>query len=291
MSVLSDRAMNVRLTVRQWSARKLDRRVTREVNDQHGASADAGRYNKRLVAKEALAAVQAIGSEARACHYAMTSPWLDDGARLLSAILYSDYTAKMQAFRHDWEAEVSRFVEGYPAIRDAAQADLGDLYSADDYPDARDIEKRFELRVTVYNVPDEADFRVALAEGQADAIRDEIRSATDAAMAGAMRDAWQRTADVAGRMVERLRAYTPGSDGQRATGTFHDSLVGNIADLADILPGLNLARDPALDAIARRLKDELAGYSADTLRSNPIVREETAQAAEDILAHVRGYLT
>ena len=54
-STLSTRAMLVSLSISQWSGRRLDREITDEVNQQHNAAADAGRYNKLLLPKEALA--------------------------------------------------------------------------------------------------------------------------------------------------------------------------------------------------------------------------------------------
>jgi hypothetical protein len=282
--------MLVRLSIKQFSARKLDRRVTREVNDQHGAAADAGRYNKRILAKEALAEISGIGNAARATHYEMTSPWLDDGARVLSAINFSKYAQTMQAFRMDFEAAVAKFVAAYPSLRDSASADLGDLFDPADYPDPQDIGKRFEFRGAIYPFPTDADFRVDLADGQAADIRAEIASAAEATVRIATLDAWQRVHEVAARMKERLTAYTPGGDGIKATGTFHDTLVTNVTELCDILPGLNLAQDPALDAIARRLREELGGFSAETLRADPVIRADTAAAADAILAHVSDYL-
>ena len=284
-SLLSQRAMLTRLNVRQFSGRKLDRRVSREVNDAHAAAPDVARVSKRLLAKEALAAIQGIGNAARAAHYQMTSPWLDDGA------LYPEYTARMAAFRNDWEAEVAKFVAAYPDMREAAKSELGDLFQEDDYPSERDIEKRFELRVAVYNVPDASDFRVDVGEGQAEDIRRKIQGATDDALRGATRDAYERIKEVAERMAERLRAFKPGTDGVKASGVFHDTLVSNIRDLCAVLPGLNIAGDPDLAKMTARLTDELAGYDADTLRDDAGIRADTAAAAEAILAHVSDYLS
>jgi len=289
-SLLSERAMLVRLSIKQFSARKLDKRISREVNDQHAAAPDVARVNKRLLAKEALAEIAGIANAARAAHYEHTSPWLDDGARVLSAIAFPTYSAKMQAFRLDFEAAVAKFVQAYPDLREAAKTDMGDLFDEADYPDALDIEKRFEFRGAIYPFPEGSDFRVDLAEGQTADIRAELAEAAQATVRMATLDAWQRVHEVAARMKERLTAYTPGGDGIKATGTFHDTLVSNVAELADILPGLNLAQDPALDAMARRLREDLASVDADTLRADPIIRADTAAAADAILRHVNDYL-
>ncbi len=79
------------LRISGWSARKLDRKVTDETNHAHGAASDAGRYNKALLAKDALAAVVTAANAARTFHYARTLPWLDDGARILPAAAYADF--------------------------------------------------------------------------------------------------------------------------------------------------------------------------------------------------------
>ena len=64
-NVLSSKAMLAGLNITQWAARKVDKKVTRETNDAHGAAHDAGRYNKALIAKEALAAIVAAANAAR----------------------------------------------------------------------------------------------------------------------------------------------------------------------------------------------------------------------------------
>ena len=84
-ALLAARAMLAGLTISQWSARKTDKRATREVHTHHNAKDDSGTYRKALVAKSALEGIAAIASEARGTHYALTLPWLDSGARLLPA--------------------------------------------------------------------------------------------------------------------------------------------------------------------------------------------------------------
>jgi len=46
---LNDRALLVQLSISQWTARKFDKRVTRDVASSHGTTIDVGRYNKVLL--------------------------------------------------------------------------------------------------------------------------------------------------------------------------------------------------------------------------------------------------
>jgi hypothetical protein len=58
---LSRKATLVSVNVSQWTARRLDRKVTDEVNRQHNAAKDAGRYNKLLIEAEHLKEKQPLG--------------------------------------------------------------------------------------------------------------------------------------------------------------------------------------------------------------------------------------
>ena len=290
-NILSERAMLAKLTIRQWSARRLDKAVTREVAVAHNASSDAGRYNKRLIAKDALAAIQTIAGAARTFHYTYTSPWTDEGARILSARAFPAYAQGIRDFREQFEAAVAAFVSGYDQFKADAKVSLNGLFSEEDYPEASQIAERFAFERKIFNVPDASDFRVDLADGQAEDIKAELQATMDDALREVMRDAWQRVADHVGKMAEKLRAYVPGTEGQRATGIFHDSLVENVRELAALLPSLNIARDPALDACAETIKESLCQHDAADLRIWDSTRLRVAESAESILAQVGSYLS
>jgi len=288
---LATRAMLAGLKVTQWTARRLDKRITDEVNHQHGAAADAGRYNKALVAKTALADIVAATNAARAYHYSRTLPWLDDGARILPAAAYIGYTARMRGLRADFEAAVDRFCEAYPSYVTDAQQRLGTLYDAQDYPHVSQIRRRFDFGIRILPMPDASDFRAGLSDHQAAEIRAEIEATTRAALEGAMRDAWDRIAETVGRMVERLNAYKPAPGvGARAEGVFRDSLVENVRDLVAVLPSFNLTGDAFLTALTARMEEQLCAFDACELREDEALRKSTADAAQAILADMADYL-
>ena len=66
---ITTKAMLVSLTIKAWTGSKLDKRVSQDVAAREGADNDAGNYNKKLVAKDALAEIKAISGEARTKHY------------------------------------------------------------------------------------------------------------------------------------------------------------------------------------------------------------------------------
>ena len=62
---LTHDAMLVSLRITAWSGRLYDRQASNHVAANHDASANAGRYTKRLLPKAAFAALTATVSEAR----------------------------------------------------------------------------------------------------------------------------------------------------------------------------------------------------------------------------------
>jgi len=279
------------LSLTAWSARKLDKRITDETNSRHGAGHDAGRYNKMLLSKDALAEIARIDAEIRAHYYQVTSPWLDrEGTRILSSV---NAVAELQWFqgkRHEREDAVARFVAGYPDFVRDARARLNGMFSEADYPATSTVAGKFRFSVSVDNVPDAGDFRVEMADGQADDIRREIEARSNAAVETVIRDCYSRIAEHVGKMSERLKAYRPAVGDGKAEGIFRDSLVGNVRDLVALLPALNITSDPALSQIAARMQ-ALTVEDAETLRELPAVRESVARDADAILADVTAYLS
>ena len=279
-SNLSDKAMLVKLSISKWSARKHDKKVSREVAASHGTAEDRGRYNKVLVAKEALQAIQKAESAARTYHYDNTLPWKDDGARILPSANYLPYTQEMRELKAEFDCQVTEFLANYPSLLSQARYDLNGLFNEADYPDGFKIQKKFSFDMEIDPMPTAADFRVNLQSDEVGRIRDEIEVRLNRAQDDAMRDLFTRVYDVVRHMADKLG--TPDA-------IFRDSLVTNVQDLVDLLPRLNLTGDPKLDALRDEVADKLLGYGAEDLRRNQFARKETAQAAQDILAAMAGY--
>lgn len=290
MNILSERAMLSHVSVSMWTARRIDRKATDEINEANGAASDAGRFNKLLIDKTALAPVQSAANHARTFHYSRTLPWQDEGARILPAAAFDDYSAQLRAIKGTFESAVSDFLKAYPEAIESARARLSGLFKIEDYPTVEDIRRRFAFEVLINPVPAGEDFRVNLGDGQAELIRREIEDRAEAQIQEAMREVYRRVADACERMVDRLRSYQPGSDGERAQGVFRDSLVDNVRDLASILPALNITADPHLAAIAERVRRDLTRHDAAELREDEGARETVADAAAAILADVSDFL-
>lgn len=276
---LSEKAVLVSLSVSTWTARKLDKRVSSEVAANHAARQDAGRYNKLLVAEDAIRRVQQAARQARDTHYKLTLPWLDNGQRILTNRAYMDYMAQMREERGNFERAVSDFLSQYPQLVVAAQQRLGTMYRAEDYPDAGEIAGKFGMEFNVTPVPDSRDFRVALSDTEAERIRTDLEERVQQATSAAARDAWDRLHEVIGNVVERL------SDPKAI---FRDSLIGNVAELVNILPMLNLNDDPELERLRREAERKIVSLDPADLRQDKAARQAAARDAKGILDAMAG---
>lgn len=287
---LSNRAMLCTLSIKQWSGRKLDKKVTAKVNAEAGAAQDAGRYNKSLIAKDALATIAQIVGKARADHVFISLPWMQDGSRIMPADAFSSYTARMQSHREAFEAAVAEFVANYDSYVSEARDRLGDMFDPAEYPAPHEVAGKFDWSINVFPLPDASDFRVDLGDAKTAAIRAQIETTMNAAMKDAMQDAWARLHKVVKAMSDKLRDFKPATAEHKASGVFRDSLVQNVRDLVEVLPMLNVAGDAALAAKIDEARAKLTTTDAKTLRDDPDARREVQQAAAQIADDLAAFM-
>jgi hypothetical protein len=283
---LSRKAVLVAVNISQWSARKLDRKITDKVNREHGAAKDAGRYNKLLIDADHLTEMQSLVSKARALHYTMTRPWTDEGPRILPNALFAKFSNEFRTLKREFNDAADRFAAAYPSFVEQRRHALNGLFSEADYPSADQIRSKFNLDLTMLPFPDAEDFRSELDADTVAEIKRELAETSAKAVDGAMAHTANQIIETVGHMAEKLAAYKSGSKGEKAEGVFRDSLVGNVRQLADLLPAFNLTNDPRLTAVTDRIVRELCAEDPETLRQNDQARASVAKSADDIVAEV-----
>ena len=144
--------------INSWSGRLYDRQASQQVAVHNDADTSAGRYNKRLLPKQAFAALAATMSNARTSHNANTLPWDDQGGRLLTVANYERYTAALDTLIERVVRERARFIEDYDEYVDQARLDLGRLFRLEDYPGTEALQDKFAIRYRIVPVPDARHF-------------------------------------------------------------------------------------------------------------------------------------
>lgn len=276
---IANRAMIINLSISQWSGRKLDRQVTDETNQAHGASSDAGRFNKLLVDKKALAPIQSAANAARLFVYDQTLPWGDNGDRVLMASNYFDFTAKMRQYEQEFNDAVDDLMGGYLAYVEQARFRLNSMFKSSDYPSESEVRTKFNMRYVVRPVPTAGDFRVDMSKDVVDELRQQIAKDNETVLNAAMQTVWEEVKTTMSHLYEKL------ADPKMR---FKESTIKNLETLADRIPHLNLIDDPDLETFRKELKDGLVGYTAKELREDDKVRSAAAVETKRIIDKFQG---
>lgn len=270
---LSDRALLVQLSVSQWTARKYDKKVSKEVAVSHGTTTDAGRYNKSLLPmNDLLDRVHKKTTHIREKFYKNTLPWGIEGTMMLPTSNYLEFVTEFRKEKGEWEYIVRDFVDNYDRLKADAQRILGGLYVEADYPSARDIEQKFSIDMAIFPVP-ASDFRVTIASDELTRIQQDVERRVAQAQQTAVRDVWNRLFEKVKHMAEKLAD---------PKAIFRDSMVENARETCALLTRLNFTDDPNLEAMRQEVEATLLKHP-EALRNDPDLRSDTASKAKEIM--------
>ena len=285
---LTHDAMLVSLRIAAWSGRLYDRQASTHVAVHHEASTAAGRYNKCLLPRTAFAAINSTMSAARTAHYAQSLPWDDQGSRLLPVANYERYTELMDGLRERMIRERARFIEDYEDNIDKARLDLGKLFRIAEYPSREDLHGKFGMRYRIIPVPDADHFMAKLASDDTDRVKRDIESQIEERLHDAVGDLYRRLGEAVERVSERLR-----EDDEGKPLVFRDSMIGNIRELVDIVPRLNIFGDENLAQLCGQVKEKIASVEPDVLRPSksfdPAARASVKREADALKERFAGY--
>lgn len=271
---LNDRALLVQLSISQWTARKYDKRTTKDVADRNGVDATVGRYNKSLLPmNDQLDLVHKKAGSIRAEFYDNTLPWGIEGTQLLPTSNYLEFMTTFRKKKGEWQWLVTQFTMNYESYIDDAKRTLGPLFDANDYPHPDNIAHKFKMDLAVFPVPSN-DFRVQIGSDELSRIQQDVERRVQEASASAMKDVWQRLYDKVKHIEERLA---------NPSAVFRDTMLENARELCELLPRLNFADDPTLEQMRREVESKLISYHPDALRNDPDLRRDTAAKAKEIM--------
>jgi hypothetical protein len=285
-NVLSQKAVLATLSIGVWTARKFDRKVTKDVHDKFNASGDAGRYNKLLVADKSLLAIAANATAARKFHFDHTKPWMDEGPRVLPTAILVTHTQGLKDFSAKHDQLVDAFYTVYPTLVQEARKRLNGMFDEKDYPEPGEIRSRFKFEVKLLPVPNAEDFRITIANETLDEMRADVERRCIDVLHNAMADTQRQLIETVGTLATKLKGYVPGE----RDGTFTDAIIEHARKLASLLPAFNLTNDPTLEKIAHRIEQELCIFDAKSLREDEGLRSAVQHDAESILREVNNFM-
>jgi hypothetical protein len=271
--------MLVNLRISVWTARKKDKNTEAQViSDNNAKSSKAASVHKHLLADaEPLMAIGRFAGECRQWMYMHTSPWGDNGDRLLPTKNF--FTFKQEASQreqHFWQL-VGVFDREYPTLITSMALQLGSLFQRSEYPDPRTIVDKFGFVPQYSPVPEAGDFRVDVPADALKELQATYESMKDARVAEAMRDAWERLHSTIKHMQEKL---TPSDDGK--TKRLHETMLTNAGELCAVLSSLNIMNDPKLEEARRKLEAVVERTDTQSLRESDELRASVKKQIDDI---------
>jgi hypothetical protein len=275
------------LSMSAWSAKKHDKKISREVAADHGATEKVGRYNKNLMPFEAASyqLCHDLRSQARAFFNNETMPWLDqDGTRIVASTNFLNLSNAMRERRNAIENADRAFFDEAPRLFDFAKQHLNGMWRAEDYPSGKKLEKKFSFSLKFFPMPDATDFRV---EELTEEVKQQAAADIQQGIESAIGDLWQRLDQVVAHMGSRLAnkktCECRACKGREfRTDTFNDTLVENVREVCEIIPRLNFTADPKLEEYRQQVVAGLAAFEPQQLRDSETLRETIAARAEQI---------
>ena len=271
--MIQNSSVLVDLHIGVWTARKMDKKVSAQVDNDNNTKARAGNYHKNLMAgTDALEKVNNLAAGIRAWHYSQTLPWSDNGQRLLPMANFFEYKTKIAEKRQELQDALDLFYVQYNTLITAMAFKLGNLFDPAEYPPLDKVRAKNYFSLVFSPVPDAGDFRVDIPEEY----RKELESLSLKREQAAMQDIWDRLHGVLKHMSDKLAGDTKQ--------IFRDSLVENAIELCGMLTKLNVTNDAKLENARRELEKALVGVDAKDLRKSDALRLDTKARVDEILS-------
>jgi len=290
-SSIVTRALLVDLTVSRRTGVRADKQATETVRSQYHANGNVGSYAKKLFPQDPpeLKKIGTVINKCEAMHKEKTLAWMT-GWRIIPRELHTEYATEIGKLRIELEDAVREFVAALPRLKQEAQAMLGKLYRDEDYPSAGEFELSYGIDVRFMPVPDVNDFRIEL---DAETLKDLQESYSDdmqRSMSSAVQDAFVRLEKVLGNLVDACTRVDSKVASGAKLAVIRSAVVDNIKELVDVMPTLNIANDPNLEAMRAEVERKLGTLNISDLKENPDARADAKKKADAILRKMQGFM-
>jgi len=286
---LSEIAITVSVKACAWLARKPSSDAVRALQADSGATENGDQTftaYKRLFDSTLVKAVVKARNELYKVHRELTSPWANDGERLLKATSIDHYMKKINEVVAEYKATYERFLTHYSAFYDRLEvngrARMGKYFDADDYITPGEARAKFKCEVNYGAIADLDAWKIGgLSQSQVQEIVNKVAERERNLLHDAMKDVWYRLYEKVKKMADTL---------SKEDAKFHGTLITNIADVCEILPLLNLQDDPKLEEMRQEVERRVTHFDPEVLREDKLARKDAADTAKDLADKINGYL-
>ena len=280
---LSSASMLVAFSASVYTARKKDVSASEELETIKKADPNVANVHKKLLGNcPELVAIQKFVGNTRNAHSSMTIPWSDKGMRLLPTSTFFKYKQYMTKAEQEFHTLVEKFFDIYEDAVVNAQTLLGDLYNPANYPPLDVLRHKFGWRLSFVPLPTSGDFRVEMEQEQAKSLAEEYDKHYSAMFGKAIDSMIGDLMKYLARLSDRLDYKS-----QEDKKVFHDTVTSNITDMLENLLVPLADKDKRLHTLTRQLMDTFEGISADALREDGALRQNTKQSVDDVISSIK----
>lgn len=277
---IASSSMLVELSISVWTARKQDKRASEEVVAANNADKGVARVTKSLLgACDELDALVKFAANVRNTHYNSTLPWSDMGPRLLPTPKYFDYHKAITALQDEFFRMVDAFLSAYDLEVAAAQAKLGDLFDAREYPSTEQLRSKFAFKVNYIPLPTAGDWRLDIGNEALASLREQYEGHYKKQLEGAMNDIWRRLHDTLTVLSRQLADQTE----EGRTPKIYASVFDRALEVLDLMETCNITNDPTMQLMQRRLAVAFRGVTVEAVKEDTHLRRETKRSIDEAI--------
>jgi hypothetical protein len=190
-----------------------------------------------------------------------------------------DYKTTINSYEQTFQTMCDNFYVEYPRLVQEAQANLGTMYKADDYPPMEDVKLKFGFRRAVKPVPEAGDFRLDVPADDLKELVYVFEQQQQEKLAEAVREPWERLHAELTAISTKLTDV----DGDTAKKRYHDSLISNPLELCALLTKLNITNDPKLEEARKQLELTMLGADIESIKEDSTARQDVKSKVDAIL--------
>lgn len=267
--------------------------TNREVSAAKGSKADATKVMVKLVGDNEAYKKAKFDKGQLYLHYLnVTSPWEDRGARMMLGMHSLETMDELRNLKAIADESAERFcLDEYPAIYERAvfQATQGGnglgalaMNVVNKYPTPDTVRAKFYNNLFIEPMGEVETLR-KLGNVFTEQDVSEYANLIEQRLQAAEADAWSKLAEPLTALIEKCASATEKNP-------WSESITQNVRDMVCLIDRINVNNNPEMRKLAADMLDVIKGVDKETLKHDPVVRDDTRAKAEALMARMAGYL-
>ncbi len=206
-------------------------------------------------------------------------PWDERGFKIVSNSRIPQVEKLVSDAQLEGEDKLDIFIKSFAEHVDNDRVICGTAFREKDYPTEAVLRAKHSIEVDIALVPDpEQDVRAGWTNEMRVRHKKQILKQEKEKVSRAMLDAASRIQEHIKKIVNRVEGYTGKKDG-----SYKDSLIQNVRDMASMIQEFNLTNDPAMEAVYQKIVHDICTLDPKAMRGDKDLSNKAVENAKDIL--------